>query len=73
MKWMNMKTRDTRRVREKPSAYAKPHAIDVRSIKKDNKYVKAGSGRWYVFLVSKNCQMFCNGLWARAPTFLITG
>jgi hypothetical protein len=35
----------------KPSAYAKPHASDVRVRKKDRRYVKDGSGRWYVLVV----------------------
>jgi hypothetical protein len=35
----------------KPSAYAKPHASDVRVRKKQRRYVKEGSGRWYVFVV----------------------
>ena len=35
----------------KPSAYAKPQARDVRVRKKESRYVKDGSGRWYVFVV----------------------
>jgi hypothetical protein len=41
----------TRMTRGKPSAYAKPHASEVRNIKAERRYVKEGSGRWYVFEV----------------------
>ena len=52
-KCTNMKTRVIWRVFEKPSAYAKPHASDVRSRKNDRRYVKDGSGLCHVFLVSR--------------------
>lgn len=46
-----MKTRVMWRVCVKPSAYAKPQASDVRVRKKESRYVKEGSGRWYDFVV----------------------
>jgi len=52
-KCTNMKTRVIWRVFEKPSAYAKPHASDVRNRKNDRRYVKDGSGLCQVFLVSR--------------------
>lgn len=39
-------------VRPNPSAYARPHASEVRIRKKERRYVKLGSGRCHVFLVS---------------------
>jgi len=50
-KWPNMKTRVMWRVCVKPSAYAKPQASDVSVRKKESRYVKEGSGRWYDFVV----------------------
>lgn len=50
-KWPNMKTRVMCIVCVKPYAYAKPHASDVSVSKKESRYVKEGSGRWYVFVV----------------------
>jgi hypothetical protein len=35
----------------KPFAYAKPQARDVSVKRKERRYVKDGSGRWYVFVV----------------------
>jgi hypothetical protein len=50
-KWPNINTSVICRVCVKPSAYAKPQARDVRVRKKQRRYVKDGSGRWYVFVV----------------------
>lgn len=47
----NIKTIVMWRVCVKPSAYAKPHASDVRVRKKESRYVNDGSGRWYVLVV----------------------
>ena len=50
-KWPNMKTSVTCSVCVKPSAYAKPHAREVSVRKNERRYVKDGSGRWYVLVV----------------------
>ena len=52
MKWRKMKSRDRRTIAPKDGAYARPHARAVRSKKKESRYVKEGSGRCQVFLVS---------------------
>lgn len=48
----NTNAKRTLNVRETPSAYARPQARAVRTRKKESRYVKDGSGRCHVFLVS---------------------
>jgi hypothetical protein len=50
-KCTNMKTSVIWRICGTPPAYAIPHAMDVRVRKNAMRYVKDGSGRWYVFVV----------------------
>jgi hypothetical protein len=47
----NMYTIVMRNILPKPSAYANPHAREVRSRKNDKRYVNEGSGLCHVFLV----------------------
>lgn len=49
---MNMKKKDSRKIDPKEGVYARPHASAVSRRKKERRWVKDGSGRCHVFLVS---------------------
>jgi hypothetical protein len=71
-KWPSTKTKAIRIVRPTPSAYADPHATPVMRKNSDRRYVKAGSARWYEFLVSiGDCQFIicCNCLFGGVVRF----
>lgn len=52
MKWKKIKRMDSFTIAPKEGVYARPHAKAVRRRKKERRYVKDGSGRCQVFLVS---------------------
>jgi hypothetical protein len=53
MKWTKMNRSEMRTIEPKLGEYASPQARAVKRRKKERRYVKEGSGRCHVFLVSK--------------------